>query len=347
MNSCSYQETQVGPWGVRMNEQMQRDAELNVPFDQLQWEDAKLNGCQPAPCKEYPTWPPPPETGFIYPSLSKVTQQELLGEEKGPGMGSLPFVEMPKLNSPLEEYNGKQYSPEDILNSSECSGPDPAVPRALPGSSYGPTPLDDMSYGLPMHVNAIQGDWVKERFDSNANVGAGAGAAASGPSAPPMPVPPVPAVPPPQQQQPRPPVVVMDIRGGYDNHTSNAPRKCRRYNLEHLMPCMKNAIRGIFYDLAYWDELPTDNKLAWVFGRDDRMFYVATLVFILLVLYAVLQMIAKQLNLPPHILNQAIWIIILAFLIYNLTPRAEGDNDSIKLVAVAVIVIVLVLINIF
>ena len=421
-SESSYQESQCGPWGMRLNDQIANTADMNTPFDQLQWEDAKLNGCQPAPCKEYPTWPPPPVTGFIYPSMSKVTQDELLGEQLGPGMGSVPFIEQSKVPSALAVYKDRKYTPEEILNEDACTFPEPAdVPRALPGSTYGPTPLDDMSYslmnaqggmGMPLHVAAIEGNWMIDNDNTGDRV------AHSRFRPPPQP----------QQQQkrehmtisqqqpeqmnehmtvtqstppqkgvyfadqhnaavnnvgvvvdsgaslPEPPVVLPAKNGTDANQKpKNVPvvnRKpvvpnrielleldiddnddendeeqcCDRYNLHRLYPCTIRALKGILYDLARWDDLPVESgKLAYIMQRGDRMFYLATVVLVILVAYALLRILAVQLNLPISVLNQAIGIAIIAFLIYFLTPQAEGDNQLIKGVAVGVIVLILVI----
>jgi hypothetical protein len=161
-----YQESQCGPWGVRLNGQIQRTSELNIPFDQLQWEEAKLDGCLPQPCAQYPTWPPPKDVGFVYPSLEKVNQYELLGSGLGPGTEAAPYINRPALTTPQEDYAGKQYSPEEILNSDDC-GPQPMEPPALPGMCVSGMPYDATIQSMNtggVYVGEFGGHFQKERM---------------------------------------------------------------------------------------------------------------------------------------------------------------------------------------
>src|SRR3990167_7629312 len=110
----SFQESQAGPWGQTLNGVLARQSELNVPFDQLQYENAKMNGCIPPPCKPLPSWPPPPGTGFIYPSMEKEQQNIMLGDEKGCFQMAAPFVnsapKLPDSTGALETFNGRGFS---------------------------------------------------------------------------------------------------------------------------------------------------------------------------------------------------------------------------------------------
>jgi hypothetical protein len=137
----SYQESQAGPWGGTLNGQIEQTAKLNMPFDQLQYENAKQNGCIPPPCKPYPVWPPPMGTGFIYPTLEKTQQSTLYGEEKGCWPMAAPFVDqnpvLPSVNY-YEDVNGKQYSPQNILDMYDCMN----TPQPINNQCFGYMPYD-------------------------------------------------------------------------------------------------------------------------------------------------------------------------------------------------------------
>ena len=60
-----------------MDDQLRTESRLNASFSQNAWANAQLTGCLPRPCRPPPSWPPPPNEGFIYPTLEK-KQQELL-----------------------------------------------------------------------------------------------------------------------------------------------------------------------------------------------------------------------------------------------------------------------------
>ena len=138
----SFQQKQAGPFGTTLNGQMARAAELNVPFDQNQFEEAKQNGCMQATCKEYPKWPPPYGTGFIYPSIQKGTQDTLMGQERGCFPMASAFIDsdpiLPSVNMPAEEMGGDMYSPSNILNMYDCLN----TPQPLSNKCFGYMPYD-------------------------------------------------------------------------------------------------------------------------------------------------------------------------------------------------------------
>jgi hypothetical protein len=138
----SFQQQQAGPWGTTLNGQIARSAELNTPFDQQQFEEAKQNGCLPPTCKAYPSWPPPYGTGFIYPSLQKGTQETLLGEERGCFPMASPFIDsepiLPSVNMPADNFGGEMYSPSNLLSMYNCLN----TPQALSNKCFGYMPYD-------------------------------------------------------------------------------------------------------------------------------------------------------------------------------------------------------------
>jgi hypothetical protein len=138
----SFQQQQPGPWDTTLNGLMARSAELNTPFDQQQFEEAKQNGCLPPTCNAYPSWPPPYGTGFIYPSLQKGTQETLLGEERGCFPMASPFIDsepiLPSVNMPADNFGGEMYSPSNLLNMYNCLN----TPQALSNKCFGYMPYD-------------------------------------------------------------------------------------------------------------------------------------------------------------------------------------------------------------
>ena len=158
----SYQEPQNGPWGHTINGQIERTAELNVPFDQNQFQEAKQNGCLPPPCKAYPSWPPPYGVGFIYPSLQKGTQETLIGEERGCFPMASPFIDsepiLPSVNMPADEFQGELYSPSNILNMYNCLN----TPQPLSNKCFGYMPYD----ATYMAATGAQGGQAKGWLDN-------------------------------------------------------------------------------------------------------------------------------------------------------------------------------------
>ncbi len=58
------------------------------------------------------------------------------------------------------------------------------------------------------------------------------------------------------------------------------------YNLRNLFPCIGNTFSGIAYDMAHYDQLPTDKKFEYIIMRDTRWKYVVTtgLLFLFVIL---------------------------------------------------------------
>lgn len=132
----------VGPWGNSISGLIAKQSKLNVPFDQLQWIDAANNGCLPPPCKPYPSWPPNSEVAWVYPSLEKEEQTTLLGENLGCFPMAAPFVDnmpiLPSVELPIDSVQGKEYSPQTLLNMYNCQ----SAPQPLTNKCFGYMPYD-------------------------------------------------------------------------------------------------------------------------------------------------------------------------------------------------------------
>ncbi len=150
----NYELSQCGPWGIQLNDHIKKTARFNVPFDNLQWEEVKLNGCHGRPCRPLPQWPPPQKNGFIYPSLPDQEKNPPLLGTYGYGNQSVfmegkPFLDpKPVPPSPLPPSK-QQYTPEDIIGYPTPPPPQPPQPKqsydqAIPGSSYRSTPSRQM-----------------------------------------------------------------------------------------------------------------------------------------------------------------------------------------------------------
>ena len=159
----TFQESQTGPWGHSLGGQVARTAALNVPFDQVQFEEAKQNGCLAAPCKAYPSWPPPYGTGFIYPTLQKTDQDGAMGDERGCFPMASPFVDtepvLPSVNI-TETVNGNQYSPTDILKMYDCLN----TPQPLSNKCFGYMPYDATYMAATRSQGGQAKGWLDDPF---------------------------------------------------------------------------------------------------------------------------------------------------------------------------------------
>ena len=129
-NHPSFHMTQKGPWGTTVNGQINKTSHLNVAFDEKQYEETKQNPTTIQPSTDfsssyephYPVWPPPAETGFLYPNSSKADQTILLGDEKGTFDFDQPFITTasidasPSASPSTEILNDKSITPEELLN---------------------------------------------------------------------------------------------------------------------------------------------------------------------------------------------------------------------------------------
>lgn len=154
-----YQMSQCGPWGMRLNEHMQKTTHFNVPFDNLQWEEVKLNGCHGRPCRPLPQWPPPKRNGFIYPTLAdKDTNPQFMGTygygNNSVFMNGKPFLE-PSDVRPQRPQRKQRYTPQDILGSKPISQPLSDANNALPHAMYRSMPLSTMNHTRNAHYGVF------------------------------------------------------------------------------------------------------------------------------------------------------------------------------------------------
>ena len=156
----SFQQSQHGPWGSTINEQIKTTAALNVPFDQQQFQEAKQNGCMQAPCKAYPTWPPPFGTGFIYPSLQKGEQTQPMGDNRGCFAMASPFIDvepiLPSVNIE-DNYEDRDYGPAQILNMYDCLN----TPQPLENKCFGYMPYDSTYMASSMSHGGQSKGWLE------------------------------------------------------------------------------------------------------------------------------------------------------------------------------------------
>jgi hypothetical protein len=57
-----------------------------------------------------------------------------------------------------------------------------------------------------------------------------------------------------------------------------------KINPKILLPCIKNTLNGIHYDMKNWDNIKDSNKIYYIFCRDDRWLYLLIL-FIIIYLF--------------------------------------------------------------
>ena len=157
----SFQQSQHGPWGTTINQQIQTASAMNVPFDQQQFEEAKQNGCLQAPCKAYPSWPPPYGTGFIYPSLQKAEQDQIMGDERGCFSMASPFIDaepiLPSVNI-SENYGDREYGPNEILNMYDCLN----TPQPISNKCFGYMPYDATYMSATMSHGGQAKGWLED-----------------------------------------------------------------------------------------------------------------------------------------------------------------------------------------
>ena len=79
---------QCGPWGLQVNQVLDRTARLNTGFSQFAWANAKADGCLPCPGRSLPSWPPC--GNFIYPTMQKSEQAVLGAHQYNPDLQECP-----------------------------------------------------------------------------------------------------------------------------------------------------------------------------------------------------------------------------------------------------------------
>ncbi len=98
----SYQESEGGPFGIQLSQELGRTMRTNTAFSQMAWENAKQDGCLPCPGRRLPSWPPC--GNFIYPTLDKEKQTVLGAHQYDPNLKDCPEAapwqtDAPKKNS--------------------------------------------------------------------------------------------------------------------------------------------------------------------------------------------------------------------------------------------------------
>lgn len=261
-----------GAYGISLDDQLRTESRLNASFSQNAWANAQLSGCLPRPCRPPQKWPPTPGQGFIYPTLEK-KQQELL--DLGVATGC---PETYDLESPYAD--GGQFSLQatararrpviDAVNPSECppnaSSRGNDVQYVQQGKGIAAT-IDNLERGdVASRVAArILGlpqpppQYPQQRFAPSNGGGGDLGDDSASPSASPS----VPAPSP----------------GPY--YREQCLLDSSDFNLGEVLPCTWNTLEGITYDIRHWSQLPRDSttgKLSYIFGRDDRPFYIVIVV---------------------------------------------------------------------
>lgn len=209
----------------------------------------------------YPTWPPPPSRGFIYPVLSK-NDENVVG-----AIGADPDIDCPGV-APWSDAAPEGLQPTRAMQRAEAavdtaphgtvSGADAAndnvelseiVARSI---LHGETP----NYAFGDAHAAESGDSVyRQAFGNDQAFGAG------NPNA-------------------------------HDEYNSNHYESdASGMSLDTLIPCMGNTFTGIVYDMQHIKEIPDGvNKFNYIFVRDDRWKY--GLLFFLFLFFLILLIVA-------------------------------------------------------
>lgn len=306
----SYFFPSCGPWGTTIDDQLRTESRLNASWSQQAWESAKLDGCLPRPGRPLPRWPPPAGTGFIYPSSEKAAQTvldlgvarqcpEIYAEEP-------PFVECRKTR--------KRIGPVlDTVNPNECppSGakartcPETAAKIAakilnlVPGVGQSVTvPYPNISQGYPVQP---QYSMPNQPYPSAAQI-----QSLEVPNQPYPSAAQIQSFAPQQEPQgfpqqayeqlnlftPSPSPGPAPSPGPYDKPQCILDNP--EFSVGEVFPCTVNTVRGIVYDFQHWKDIPRDSagsKLSYVFGRDDRAFYLVIIIVLILLLILILKML--------------------------------------------------------
>ena len=371
----SFQETPQGPGGTQLHQHLTKSAAMNVPFDQLQFEEAKQNGCLPAPCKAYPSWPPPYGTGFIYPSIQKADPGPPLGTERGCFPMASPFVDtepiLPSVNV-KESYGDRQYSPSEILGMYDCLN----TPQPLSNKCFGYMPYDATYMAATMSRGGQAQGWL-DNPDSPVPITSVHQPVAVGTDIPsqvpaeghendqerrpsketfvsgvrPVPVtrpqltqpqytppPPPPSVPQPRLVPDEMIVVVPELPDSSPRNESHIDDGCRLNNCADLLPCTHKTLRGFLYDLTHPDNQPDDeDSVSWIF-RNHRPYFLGLLVLVLLGFHFILRAGCGPDAAPVTALY---WLAVLAYVIYMALPPTHGPDEAQKITSLFILTVVL------
>jgi len=272
----------VGPCGMTANRLIDDGAKLNGAFSEFAWANARQNsGCLPCPGKELPAWPPSVrDWGHTYPVQSK-KGEEVQGSQMhgadGSSCGEKPFytdsqpsmtsnppeifqrfaaTDVPRGHSrEAQEYDLALDVAEKILQGDSLSmhsvgGPSSNKPysyvQSRIGSEYS-SPVEhqsrhDVSPATYASANVRSNKRLANLLAPTEHPTEQTYAAGKEPDAEPL-------------------------HGTTDD----------AHNWENVLPCAKNTMKGIAYDLQHWNQITPEqcdgNKLYYVFGRDDRWKY--------------------------------------------------------------------------
>ena len=366
----SFQQSQNGPWGTTINQQMQTASALNVPFDQQQFEEAKQNGCLQAPCKAYPSWPPPYGTGFIYPSLEKAEQKQVMGDERGCFPMASPFIDtdpiLPSVNIE-ENYGDREYGPNEILNMYDCLN----TPQPISNKCFGYMPYDatymsaTMSHGgqakgwledpmSPVPITSVRqpvavGTDIPSQVPSDRNehfVENFVGGVRHQPAPSQQQTQPAQSLQPmmmqPSSQQNQDISVTIELPP-LTHHADDNDLKCHIHDYSKTFRCIKKTLKAFIHDVIHMDEQPDDEDLfSWLFRR-HRVYFLALFLLIVLVLHFFISSLCKS-NSSSHgnPVSVLYWCSVLSFLIYIGLPETRNSRDEAqKLSALFIITVAL------
>ena len=253
----SYFFPSCGPWGVTLDDELRTESRLNASFSQNAWANAQLTGCLPRPCRPLPNWPPPAGEGFIYPTFSDTKEQELLDLGVATGCPATYDLESPYAGGgrfSIQANNAARGVVINPRNPNECPSKTPTLNSSFPSSG----PLSaDMASRVASKILGLPPPPPSSSFSS-------------------VPL----LVPSPSPSNPDP----------YDKPKCELDNS--QFSVGEVAPCTWNTLRGITYDFQHWNQLPrnsTSSKLGYVFGRDDRPFYLMILAVVFILVLFILR----------------------------------------------------------
>ena len=258
MSGNSYQYPQCGPWNQTVDGQLDRNAQLNTSFSQRGWTDAKQDGCLPAPCGPYPSWPPPQRSGYIYPtddSEPQVVQGSAYVQDS-------PFIDNPKPRTkpaPMFCPSPKQYAQATTGMSYE---------QAQQAASHLLNNPPNAPLGLPFvpSESIVHSTDIKRSTTVPSTLKYSQLSHATKPSKPEKPV-----------------------------HPKTIPSvTCTHFKLDTVFACTWNSFLGFIYDLRHYSQLPKKgvlSKLKFAITRDHRGYYLLFFIFCVILLVVILKAI--------------------------------------------------------
>lgn len=133
----------LGPWGITLNKQLNTNASTNTAFSQLAWESAKQDGCLAPPDQlPLPQWPPKINTGFVYPVQDKGINHVIGKLCDGHNEQSFkpPYKNKQKVKQAFDNYPINEYAEVDeYFNVTKKLDPQviaPCIKNTLNGIAY-------------------------------------------------------------------------------------------------------------------------------------------------------------------------------------------------------------------